>query len=143
VIFPGIRTRMGFFKAMGILLILVLLFVAVMIRPVRVTNEDGAITLWLWAWQRGQIDFINSVTNRPVSISFRMPWRFSRFSARTDPGTEDYYTEGLYRWNDAMAKERTRSIRYCSEVGVSVTFVKKAIRTRGGCIKADLLWPPL
>jgi hypothetical protein len=133
---------MGFFKVISIALILVLLFVAALIRPVKVTNEDGAATLWLWAWQKGRIDFINSVTNLPVTIRFAMPWRFSGFSAETDPGTEDYYTAGLYRWNDAMAKERTRSIRYCSEVGVAITFGKKAIRTRGGCIKADLLWPP-
>ena len=125
---------MGFF--------LVLLLVALLLRPVQVTNEDGAVTLWLWAWQRGRIDFINSITHRPVSISFRMPWRFSNFSARTDPGTEDYYTAGLYRWNDAMARERTSSIRYCSEVGVSLTFGKRVIRTQGGCVRADLLWPP-
>jgi hypothetical protein len=133
---------MGIFKVTGTLLVVVFIFVAVLIRPVKVTNEDGAVTLWLWAWQRGRIDFINSITNRPVSIGFGMPWRFSNFSARTDGGTEDYYTAGLYRWNEAMAKERTRSIRYCSEVGVSIAFGKKSIHARGGCIKADLLWPP-
>ena len=124
------------------LLFFVLVFLGALIRPVRIANGDGAVTLWLWAWQEGQINFVNSVTHRPVAISFRMSWRFSEFSAQTDSGTEDYYTAGLYRWNDVMARERTRNIRYCSEVGVSITMGRKTIRTQGGCISVTLLWPP-
>ncbi len=135
-------SRMAFCNTIGILLILALLSVAALIRPVRVTTEDRSLVIWCWAWQKGRIDFINSITSRPVMIRFGMPWRFGQFSAETDAGTEDYYTAGLYRWNDAMATQRTAGITYCSEVGVSLTFGNKEIRVRGGCIHAELLWPP-
>jgi len=42
-----------------------------------------------------------------------------------------------------LAKESTRNINYCSEVGVAITFGKEIIRTQGGCIHATLLWSPM
>ncbi|MHB8091988.1 MAG: hypothetical protein ACYDH8_10395 [Syntrophales bacterium] len=134
--------RIGWAKIAGALLLFVLIFFSAFIRPVKVTTERGSSTLLLWAWQKGQINFINSITGHPVAMRFALPWRFSGFSARTDAGTEEYYTMGLYRWNDQLAKESTRNINYCSEVGVAITFDKKVIRTKGGCIRATLLWPP-
>ncbi|MCK9364114.1 MAG: hypothetical protein M0P74_11035 [Syntrophales bacterium] len=134
--------RIGWAKIAGALLLFVLIFLSAFIRPVKVTTERGSSTLLLWAWQNGRIDFINSVTGHPVAMRFALPWRFSGFSAQTDAGTEEYYTMGLYRWNDQLAKESTRNINYCSEVGVAITFGKQIIRTKGGCIRATLLWPP-
>jgi len=116
--------------------------VAGLIRPIEISEERGQSTLWFWAWQQGRIDFINSVTKRPVTIHFGIPWRFSGFSAQTDSGTEEYYTAGVYSWNEKLAKEQTRMIRYCSEVGVTLTIGGMAIHRRGGCISAKLLWPP-
>lgn len=134
--------RIGLTKISLTLLLSILIIGGAFIRPVKVTTDGSSSTLTLWAWQKGRIDFINSITGRPVTIRFAIPWRFSGFSAATDPGTEDYYTAGLYRWNDQLAKEHTRNIRYCSEVGVVLTLGDSVIRAKGGCISATLLWPP-
>jgi hypothetical protein len=142
VIFSESGTSVGLFKAAAVALILVLFFFGLIIRPVKIQTEEGSHTLLLWAWQKGRIDFINSITTRPVTIHFAAPWRFSGFFAETDQGTEDYYTAGLYRWNDRLAGEHTRNINYCSEVGVALTLGKNILRTKGGCISATLLWPP-
>ena len=75
-------------------------------------------------------------------MSFGVPWSFSGFSARTDPGTEEYYTAGGYSWNDQLAQERTGSLHYCSEVGIDVTLAGRLFREQGGCISLSLLWPP-
>lgn len=134
----------GFVKiAAALLLFILIIFVSAFIRPVNISTERGSSTLLLWAWQKGQVDFINSITGHPVVIRFAMPWRFSGFSAETDAGTEEYYTMGLYRWNDRLASEHTRAIHYCSEVGVTLALENHVIRTQGGCIDAALLWPPL
>lgn len=137
----GSMAKIGSAKIYTALLLFVIIFFIAFIRPIKVTTEGDSSTLMLWAWQKGQIDFVNSVTGHPVTIRFAVPWRFSGFSAETEPGTEEYYTMGLYRWNDRLAKERTRNIRYCSEVGVTLTLGKRIIRTKGGCISATLLWP--
>jgi len=128
------------FLSLAITLVL-LLFLAGFVRPVSIAGDHGPGTLWLWAWQKGRIEFINSVTGRPVVISFKMPWRFSGFSVRTDPGTEEYYTAGGYSWSKQLAQERTRSLHYCSEVGITMTLGGKVVHARGGCIRAALLWP--
>jgi hypothetical protein len=113
-----------------------------LVRPVRVAVTGGSPeTIWLWAWQKGRIDFVNSVTHRPVAMTFGLPWRFSGFSARTDPGTEEYYTAGGYSWNEQLAKERPRQLNYCSEVGLDVTLGDRIYRQQGGCVTLSLLWP--
>jgi hypothetical protein len=143
VIFPGPgagRTRL---IAVSLAVILVpLLFATGFIRPVRIARDHGSEILWLWAWQKGRVEFINSVTRLPVDISFGMPWRFSGFSARTDPGTEEYYTAGGYSWNEQLSKERTVMLTYCSEVGINLTLGDKVFHEQGGCVSASLLWPP-
>jgi len=133
----------GFVKIAAALLLFILIIASACIRPVNIATEGGSSTLLLWAWQKGQVEFINSITGHPVVLRFAMPWRFSGFFAETDAGTEEYYTMGLYRWNDRLASERTRTIHYCSEVGVAITLGNHVVRTQGGCIDATLLWPPL
>ena len=118
-----------------------LLFLLAFIRPVRIERDHDSGTLWLWAWQKGRIEFINSVTNRPVAINFKMLWRFSDFSAQTDPGTEEYYTAGVFSWGKQLAREQTRELQYCSEVGITLTLGGKVFHEQGGCIRAVLLWP--
>jgi hypothetical protein len=120
-----------------------LLFVSGTARPVRIVRDHGSgFVVWLWAWQKCRIHFINSVTHLPVDMSFAAPWSFSGFSVRTDPGTEEYYTAGLYSWNEQLAKEHTRTLSYCSEVGIDVTLGRETFREQGGCITLSLLWPP-
>jgi hypothetical protein len=139
---PVLHRLRGGLKAFLVTFIMFLLLVAGLIRPIEISEERGQSTLWLWAWQQGRIDFVNSITKRPVTIHFGMAWRFSGFFAQTDPGTEEYYTAGVYSWNEKLAKEQTRMIRYCSEVGVTLTIGGMVIHKRGGCISATLLWPP-
>jgi hypothetical protein len=126
------------FLAVGLAL---LFFGAGFIRPVKIAGDHGSGLLWLWAWQIGRIEFVNSVTGRPVVIDFKLPWHFSGFSVRTDPGTEEYYTGGTYSWNERLSQEQTREIFYCSEVGVFLILGGKVFQEQGGCIRATLLWP--
>ncbi|HVP78948.1 MAG TPA: hypothetical protein VMV04_13760 [Thermodesulfobacteriota bacterium] len=134
---------MGSSRTLSLTVILILvLFVVGFVRPVKITRNHGSDTLWFWAWQEGRIEFIHSVTRRPVSIHFGIPWCFSRFSVRTDPGTEEYYTSGGYSWSEKLAKERTRGIDCCSEVGITLTLGGRIFYEQGGCLSASLLWPP-
>jgi hypothetical protein len=142
VIVVGLRAEGKRSKAVPLAVILAaLFFVAGFIRPVKIAEEHSSRILWLWAWQKGRIEFINSVTKRPVTISFKMPWRFSGFSVRTDPGTEEYYTAGGYSWGKQLARERTGKLQYCSEVGITLTLGGSVLHEQGGCIRASLLWP--
>lgn len=111
-------------------------------RLVRLEGLPERSWLWLWAWQENRVEFVNSVTGRPVLITFRTTWRFSGFAARTDPGTEEYYTGGLYPWNQRLAQESVRHVHYCSEVGVSLVLGGQVLRKQGGCLSASLIWPP-
>ncbi len=124
------------------LILISVLFVAGFVRPVRIVGDHGSDTLWFWAWQEGRIEFIHSVTHRPVSIHFGVPWRFSRFSVRTDRGTEEYYTAGGYSWNEKLSKEQTRKLECCSEVGITLTLGERVFHEQGGCLSAFLIWPP-
>jgi hypothetical protein len=129
-------------KALSLAVFLILLvFLAGFIRPVKIARDNGSSILWLWAWDKGRVEFRNSITGRPVIISFKMPWRFSGFLERTDPGTEEYYTAGVYDLNEQLLKERTSTIAYCSEVGITLTLGRNVYPEQGGCIRATLLWP--
>lgn len=128
-------------RAFPAAVILALVLGAGLARPVRVTGDGFPRTIWLWAWQKGRVDFINSVTHHPVAITFGIPWRFSGFSARTDPGTEEYYTAGGYAWNDQLKKEHPRQLSYCSEVGLTVTLGGKVFRAKDGCVTLSQIWP--
>ncbi|MGC1404679.1 MAG: hypothetical protein WA974_17345 [Thermodesulfobacteriota bacterium] len=138
----GPRAERRNLKALSLAVVLAaVLFLAGFVRPVRIAGDHGSILLCLWAWQQGRIEFINSVTNRPVVIRFKMPWRFSGFSVQTDPGTEEYYTAGKYSWNERLSMEQTRVITTCSEVGITLTLGGRVFQEKGGCLHAALLWP--
>ena len=130
-------------KLAAVIIILSLLIAAASIRPVKIARDlGGSFIVWLWAWQECRVKFTNSVTQQPVNMSFKAPWSFSGFSARTDPGTEEYYTAGTYAWNERLAKEHSRVLKYCSEVGIDVALGGKTFHEQGGCISLYLLWPP-
>jgi hypothetical protein len=124
-----------------VFLMLALLLLAALGRLVVIDSADRAEALWLWAWQKGRIIFTNSVTGRPVEISFQVLWYFSQFSVRTDAGTEEYYTGGVYRWGPGLAQESNKKLQYCSEVGITMILGARAFRAQGGCLTASLLWP--
>ena len=134
---------MGISRTLFVVVILIpVLFAAGFVRLIRIAGNNGFDTFCFWAWQEGRIEFIHSVTGQPVSIHFRLPWRFSQFSARTDRGTEEYYTEGGYSWNETLARQRTQTIECCSELGMTFTVGQKVFRVQKGCLSASVIWPP-
>ena len=140
MILPGPRARRNLAIAITLASLILL---AASVRPVKVVRDHGnGFIVWLWAWQECRVNFINSITHLPVHMRFAAPWTFSGFSARTDPGTEEYYTAGGYSWNEQLAKEHTRTLNYCSEVGIDLNLAGTLFREEGGCISLTLLWPP-
>jgi len=105
-------------------------------------NAGGDRLVWLWAWQHGDVRFTNSVTGGPVDIGFGLATGFDRFHMATDEKTENYYTSGTYRINDRLRPQRTRTQRYCTVVGMTVTLGSRRYRLADDCLEMDLLWPP-
>lgn len=121
---------------------LLALGVLLLVRLVLVETDQGRRLLLLLPWSRGEVAFVNSVTGRPVRLSFYPLWDFRGFRALTDPETEAYYTGGEYPWNEALAQERRRDLLYCSEVGLSLALGPWRFRAEGGCLRVRLLFPP-
>lgn len=121
---------------------LLALGVLLLVRLVLVETDQGRRLLLLLPWSRGEVAFVNSVTERPVRLSFYPLWDFRGFRALTDPETEAYYTGGEYPWNEALARERRRDLLYCSEVGLSLALGPWRFRAEGGCLRVRLLFPP-
>ena len=120
---------------------LLALGVLLLVRLVLVESDQGRRLLLLLPWSRGEVAFVNSVTGRPVRLSFYPLWDFRGFRALTDPETEAYYTGGEYPWNEALARERRRDLLYCSEVGLSLALGPWRFRAEGGCLRVRLLFP--
>lgn len=119
--------------------LLVLAFAAAA-RPALITGDGAKGWILLWRGQSGEIRFVNSVTERPVEIRFRVGRRFEGFSVATDPLTESYYTAGAYAVNELASGEAVEAIRLCSMRGIDlrVGFHKRHIA--GGCLEVRLLW---
>jgi len=124
------------------ILVVGVLFLALLARPVRLDGDHGSQMLWLWAWQRGDVTFTNSVTGGPVRISFDLRTGFDHFRMATDEKTENYYTSGTYRINARLSPQRTRSLDYCSVVGMDVTLASHHYPVLDSCLEIQLLWPP-
>lgn len=116
----------------------------VLLALVRVVVEEGTKPRYmlLTPWEKGQVEFVNTVTGRPVLLEFHLLWAFQGFQAFTDPETEAYYTAGEYPWNQALAKERRKVLAYCSEVGLALKLGGTWFRVQKGCLRLRLLWPP-
>jgi hypothetical protein len=119
-------------------LILVTLAALAFLRPALATTDSGSRLLVLLRGQAGSIRFVNSVTHRPVEIDFRIGARFDRFAMRTDAGTEEYYTAGLYAVNDVAAREATDVLRFCSMSGMHVTLGWSELDVKDGCLEVKL-----
>lgn len=111
-------------------------------RPVRLDTDHSSSTVWLWAWQQGSVAFTNSVTGGPVRITFDLRTGFDHFRMLTDEKTENYYTSGTYRINARLSPQRTRSLDYCSVVGMDVTLASHRYSVQDSCLEIRLLWPP-
>ncbi len=103
------------------------------------TDEETRLAL-LFRGQSGLIRFVNSVTDQPVHIDFRIGRRFHDFSVSTDETTEAYYTHGLYDINDAVAEDEPDRLRFCSIKGIDLTLGFYKISIKDGCLEVKLLW---
>ena len=110
------------------------------VKPAIVRTDNHARLLVLLRWQSGTVRFVNSVTERPVAIHFRVGGTFRDFSVATDAGTEAYYTGGTYSMNEAISAESLPSLRFCSIKGISVTIGFYDIHLNDGCLEVKLLW---
>ena len=103
------------------------------------TDHDTRLAVF-FRWQSGDIQFVNSVTGRPVSIGFRIGRRFRGFSVRTDETTEAYYTNGTYDMNMRVAKEDTDHLSFCSVKGITLRMGFYTFAVKDGCLEVTLLW---
>jgi len=110
------------------------------VKPAVIETDHRTGLLVLFRWQSGQIRFINSVTQEPVAIHFRIGRVFQEFSVATDPLTEAYYTSGTYSMNTMAAAEETAVLRLCSIRGISLKLGFYDIELSDGCLEVRLLW---
>ena len=110
------------------------------LKPALIKTDNHAGLLVLFRGQSGTIRFVNSVTERPVAIHFRIGGRFQDFSFATDETTEAYYTNGLFSLNEAVSKESTDALQFCSMKGISLSLGFYNFLVRDGCLKVKLLW---
>lgn len=119
-----------------------LLLALSLVRVVEVEKGGQRTYLVLLPWEEARVEFVNSVTGKPVLLEFRPFLRFQDFRAYTDPETEAYYTGGAYSWNQALARERKREIVYCSELGLALGLGGRWFQAQEGCLCLRLLFPP-
>jgi hypothetical protein len=109
-------------------------------KPAVIRTERDTRLAVLLRWQSGQIQFVNSVTGRPVTIGFHIGRRFQAFSVLTDETTEEYYTNGLYDMNATVAKESTDRLSFCSVKGISLRLGFYTFSVKDECLEVALLW---
>jgi hypothetical protein len=109
-------------------------------KPAILRTDNHARLLVLLRWQSGTVRFVNSVTERPVVIHFRVDGRFQDFSVATDAGTEAYYTGGTYSMNEVLSAESRPLLRFCSIKGIAVTIGYYEFQLNDGCLEVELLW---
>jgi hypothetical protein len=110
------------------------------VKPAVVKTDDHSGLLVLLRWQSGEISFVNSVTERPVRIHFRVGGLFQDFRVTTDETTEAYYTSGLYSMNDVSSKESVDILRFCSMKGIRLNLGFYDLHVKGSCLEVRLLW---
>jgi hypothetical protein len=123
--------------AIGGVFLVCLLFI---LKPALIKTDDHTGLLVLFRGQSGLIQFVNSVTERPVTIHFQIGGRFKNFSFATDETTEAYYTNGLFSLNEAVSKESTDALRFCSMKGISLSLGFYHFFLKDGCLEVKLLW---
>jgi len=109
-------------------------------KPAVIRTDHNTRLAAFFRWQSGQIRFVNSVTERPVTIRFDIGRRFHGFSFFTDETTEAYYTHGLYDMNETVVEESTDHLRFCSVKGISLEIGFYTIEVKDGCLEVALLW---
>jgi hypothetical protein len=119
---------------------LLLIFLLSILKPALIKTDDHVGLLVLFRGQSGTIRFVNSVTARPVAIHFRIGGRFHDFTVATDETTEAYYTNGLFSLNEAVSRESTEVLQFCSMKGIFLSFGFYDFYLKDGCLEVKLLW---
>jgi hypothetical protein len=109
-------------------------------RPVMITSDGGKEFFLLWSWDKGKIEFVNSVTGGKVDIYFSLTHDFNHFYMKTDEQTENYYTGGTYNINDRLKNERRRTLSFSSVKGIKLTLANKVFNIKNGSLEVQLLW---
>jgi hypothetical protein len=123
-----------------VIFVMLLVCLLLILKPAIVKLESGTRLLVLLRWQSGKIQFVNSVTEKPVSIHFQIGGLFRQFTVFTDETTESYYTNGLYSMNEAVSRESTNILKFCSMKGISLTLGFYSFSLKDGCLEVKLLW---
>jgi hypothetical protein len=95
-----------------------------------------------WSWNKGKIEFVNSVTGAKVDIYFSLTHDFNHFYMQTNAETEDYYTGGTYNINERLKNERRSALSFSSVKGIKLTLADKVFNIKNDSLKVELLWSP-
>jgi hypothetical protein len=123
-----------------IIVVMGVVCVAALCRPAVIRTDDKTRPALFLRGQSGLIRFVNSVTDQPVRIDFRIGRRFHAFTVSTDATTEAYYTHGLYAINDLVSEDSPDHLRFCSVKGIHLKVGFYEISVKDGCLEVELLW---
>lgn len=115
----------------------------IIFRPVKLVTDENSKILFCWIWDKGIVEFTNSVTGGNVKIKFNLLWNFNNFKMVTDEKTEDYYTSGTYSINNFLAGEKRNKMFFCSIVGMKIKIGNYTIFLKNNCATLEVLWPPI
>lgn len=127
--------KKGILASAGVLIVLLL-----MLKPALLELDGTTRLLALFRWQGGEISFVNSVTGKPVVISFSIGSIFNKFHISTDTETEAYYSHGTYDLNTVMSRDSTAILRFCSVQGIHLDIGFYKLDVKNGCLEVSLLW---
>ncbi len=133
------KRKRVFFTLFFLCIIMFLLFT---VRILKITTDNKENLMFFWSWDKGVVEFTNSVTGGNVKIHFDLNKGFSHFNMETDEKTENYYTSGTYDINDFLKKENETSLFYCSIVGIRFQLGKYETKIKNSCLSLEILWPP-
>jgi hypothetical protein len=120
--------------------VLLVVFFIKFSRPILITSDGGKEFFLFWSWDKGKIEFVNSVTGAKVDINFSLTHDFSDFYMKTNEETENYYTGGTYNINDRLKNERRKALSFSSVKGIKLTLANKVFNIKNDSLKVELLW---
>ena len=105
-----------------------------------ITSDGGKKLFLFWSWNKGKIEFVNSVTGAKVDIYFSLTHDFNDFYMETNEETENYYTGGIYKINERLKNERRSALSFSSVKGIKLTLADKVFNIKNDSLKVELLW---
>ena len=123
-----------------LILILLVIFFIKFSRPIMITSDKGEAFFLFWSWDKGKIEFVNSVTGAKVEIYFSLAHDFNDFYMKTNEETENYYTSGTYNINERLKNERRSVLAFSSVKGIKLTLADKVFNIKNDSLKVELLW---